>query len=347
MENRAFNTKLPDEIDCEAAASSSLSLSTPLLSSDSEKNSKTRYCTMSPADPFGAGAEEEQRPINIHRPVFYSTTFYPALQAATQRSGHNSRQLQCECINHDMESSSLSSSSANISSSSLSILQNSPKLFHQQLSSTTRRLASTCFPNSCNSSCGSLWTTLFPILSWLPKYKVGSDLLADLITGFTILALHIPQGLAYGRLAGVESINGLYVSVFPVVLYAVFGGSRHISMGTFAVICIACKDVLDSFDAQGLVIGGHHFNESTSALTAAQQLQPATKIEILTSLALLVGLIQVGVSGVVFVYSEVKFISNDFFSVFTRRFPFGNTGDTLFRSNHFCLYRRLFTARLH
>ena len=295
---------------------------------------------MSPADPFGAGAEEEQRPINIHRPVFYSTTFYPALQAATQRSGHNSRQLQCECINHDMESSSLSSSSANISSSSPSILPNSSKLC-QQLSSTTRRLV--CFPNSCNS----LWQTLFPILSWLPRYKVGSDLLADLITGFTILALHIPQGLAYGRLAGVESINGLYVSVFPVVLYAVFGGSRHISMGTFAVICIACKDVLDSFDAQGLVIGGLHFNESTSALTAAQQLQPATKIEILTSLALLVGLIQVGVSGVVFVYSEVKFISNDFFSVFSGRFAFGNTGDTLFRSNHFCLYRRLFTARLH
>ena len=106
----------------------------------------------------------------------------------------------------------------------------------------------------------TFFQSLFPIICWLPNYNIRSDLLPDLVTGFTILALHIPQGLAYGQLAGVNTINGLYVSFFPVLIYALFGGSRHISVGTFAVISIACKDVLDSLAQQGIVVLNDHNN---------------------------------------------------------------------------------------
>lgn len=111
------------------------------------------------------------------------------------------------------------------------------------------------------------------------------------------------------------------MSLFPVILYAVFGGSRHISMGTFAVICIACKDVLDTFDAQGLVIGGHHYNETRSLVG---QLEPATKIEVLTSLCLLVGLIQVSYQ--VFIFK----ITNTVLPVFTWIFSSGNFSYSFF-----------------
>lgn len=40
----------------------------------------------------------------------------------------------------------------------------------------------------------SLITNLIPILKWLPKYSLKSDLPGDLIAGFTVFVMHIPQG---------------------------------------------------------------------------------------------------------------------------------------------------------
>ena len=134
------------------------------------------------------------------------------------------------------------------------------------------------------------------------------SLLNDIIAGCTILALHIPQGLAYGRLAGVEPINGLYVSLFPVIIYAIFGTSRQVSIGTFAVISIACRDALESFDLHQSVILKENFHtksllSSTTNGTTINHLMTTTPspiaedlptpIEILSTLALFVGIIQV------------------------------------------------------
>ncbi|OTF79021.1 hypothetical protein BLA29_005755 [Euroglyphus maynei] len=143
--------------------------------------------------------------------------------------------------------------------------------------------------------------TVIPILHWLPNYDFRHDLLNDIIAGCTILALHIPQGLAYGRLAGVEPINGLYVSLFPVIIYAILGTSRQVSIGTFAVISIACRDALESFDLhQSIVLKDQNFHtssllSSTNGTTTTPSPIPddlPTPIEILSTLALFVGIIQ-------------------------------------------------------
>lgn len=39
------------------------------------------------------------------------------------------------------------------------------------------------------------------------------------------------KGLAYGELAGVSAVQGLYVSTFPPLIYALLGTTRHISIG--------------------------------------------------------------------------------------------------------------------
>ena len=38
-------------------------------------------------------------------------------------------------------------------------------------------------------------------------------------------------GLGYAILAGLPPVTGLYVSFFPVILYAFLGSSRHLSVG--------------------------------------------------------------------------------------------------------------------
>ncbi|KAF7492369.1 Sulfate transporter [Sarcoptes scabiei] len=126
-----------------------------------------------------------------------------------------------------------------------------------------------------------------PILNWLPKYDFRRKLLWDFIAGCTVLALNIPQGLAYSHLAGVKPNIGLYVSLFPVLIYVIFGTSRHISIGTFAVISIACKDVLENFELdEGIDFDKPKlFNDETNGVA----LQP---IDVLTALCLLVGIIQ-------------------------------------------------------
>jgi hypothetical protein len=76
-------------------------------------------------------------------------------------------------------------------------------------------------------------TSLFPILTWIRSYSIKNCLLNDTIAGFTISILHIPQGMANGILAGLTPINGLYVSFFPVLIYALMGTGYHTSIGNY------------------------------------------------------------------------------------------------------------------
>ena len=40
----------------------------------------------------------------------------------------------------------------------------------------------------------SLFLRRIPILSWLPKYSPRNDLVGDILSGFTVAIMHIPQG---------------------------------------------------------------------------------------------------------------------------------------------------------
>jgi high affinity sulfate transporter 1 len=66
-----------------------------------------------------------------------------------------------------------------------------------------------------------------PILGWLPAYK-RTWLSKDLIAGFTIWGLLIPEGIAYATLAGLPPQAGLYTLLASLGLYAVFGTSKQL-----------------------------------------------------------------------------------------------------------------------
>lgn len=86
-----------------------------------------------------------------------------------------------------------------------------------------------------------------PVLRWLPAYQCHKDLMGDIISGITVAVMHIPQGMAYGLLAGVDPIVGLYMAFFPTLIYFLFGTSRHVSMGTFAVISLMTSKIVATY----------------------------------------------------------------------------------------------------
>lgn len=73
-----------------------------------------------------------------------------------------------------------------------------------------------------------------PILQWAPSY--GRDqATSDLVAAVIVTVMLIPQSLAYALLAGLPAQVGLYASILPLVIYAVFGTSRTLSVGPVAV----------------------------------------------------------------------------------------------------------------
>lgn len=80
----------------------------------------------------------------------------------------------------------------------------------------------------------SRFKNILPILSWLPNYK-KSYLSGDLSAGLTVGVMLIPQGMAYAMIAGLPPVYGLYASIFPQVVYAIFGTSRQLAVGPVAM----------------------------------------------------------------------------------------------------------------
>lgn len=76
-----------------------------------------------------------------------------------------------------------------------------------------------------------------PLLQWLPGYR-REHAVSDLIAAVIVTIMLIPQSLAYALLAGLPAQVGLYASILPLVLYAVFGTSRTLSVGPVAVAAL-------------------------------------------------------------------------------------------------------------
>ncbi|WP_102106992.1 SulP family inorganic anion transporter [Oceaniglobus roseus] len=92
--------------------------------------------------------------------------------------------------------------------------------------------------------------TYLPILQWARSYDRAafSD---DAIAAVIVTIMLIPQSLAYALLAGMPPEAGLYASIVPIILYAVFGTSRALAVGPVAVVSLMTAAALGQVAQQG------------------------------------------------------------------------------------------------
>src|SRR6476646_3446123 len=71
---------------------------------------------------------------------------------------------------------------------------------------------------------------IVPVAEHVPGYR-GGTFGRDALAGITVAALALPAAMAYGELAGLSPVIGLYTLLLPAVAYAIFGSSRQVIVG--------------------------------------------------------------------------------------------------------------------
>lgn len=122
--------------------------------------------------------------------------------------------------------------------------------------------------------------TILPMMNWLPSYQ-KEWLRYDLVAGLTAAAVVIPKAMSYAAIAGLPLVVGLYTSLVPLVVYAVMGTSRPLSVTSTSTIAILAAGALGQ-----AVPGG----DAASLVTAS-----ATLALLAGAFLVLAGLLRLGV----------------------------------------------------
>ena len=137
------------------------------------------------------------------------------------------------------------------------------------------------------------FSRIFPIIESLRGYT-GETLRHDLIAGLTVGIMLVPQGMAYAYLAGMPPIYGLYGGLIPLIVYALFGSSRQLSIGPVAISAL-------------LVLAG---------ISKIAQPESSEYIQLVILTGLMIGLVQIMMS-VLRMGFLVNFLSHPIIAGFT------------------------------
>ncbi|MBU3737765.1 MAG: sulfate permease [Rhodoferax sp.] len=89
-----------------------------------------------------------------------------------------------------------------------------------------------------------------PLRVWARHYN-RATLAQDGVAAMIVTVMLIPQSLAYALLAGLPPQAGLYASIAPLLLYAVFGSSRVLAVGPVAVVSLMTASAIGSLAPAG------------------------------------------------------------------------------------------------
>lgn len=92
-------------------------------------------------------------------------------------------------------------------------------------------------------------TLMQKIALWMPGLKnllhYRRDYFSfDLKAGLSVAAVSLPVSIAYAELTGVGAIAGLYSTILPLIVYALFGSSRQLIVGPDTATCAVVAAVV-------------------------------------------------------------------------------------------------------
>ncbi|XP_050973560.1 solute carrier family 26 member 6 [Labeo rohita] len=144
----------------------------------------------------------------------------------------------------------------------------------------------------------SCFFSFVPVFSWLPRYPFRENAIGDLISGISVGIMHLPQGMAYALLAAVPPVFGLYSSFYPILIYFIFGTSKHISVGTYAVMSVMIGSVTERLAPDSdFMLPGNDTNSTIIDIASrdAERVKIAATVTFLSGIfQLLLGLVRFG-----------------------------------------------------
>uniref|UniRef100_A0A672UGA9 Solute carrier family 26 member 3 n=1 Tax=Strigops habroptila TaxID=2489341 RepID=A0A672UGA9_STRHB len=132
----------------------------------------------------------------------------------------------------------------------------------------------------------------FPVASWLPAYRFKEWILSDIVSGINTGLVAVLQGLAFALLVDVPANHGLYAAFFPVLVYFIFGTSRHISVGPFPVLSLMVGGVVDRLVPDDST--GNGTSTNSSAIDEKRVMVAASVTFLSGVFQLLLGILQFG-----------------------------------------------------
>ncbi|NWS45093.1 S26A3 protein, partial [Probosciger aterrimus] len=133
---------------------------------------------------------------------------------------------------------------------------------------------------------------LFPVASWLPEYRFREWILSDIVSGINTGLVAVLQGLAFALLVNVPPGYGLYAAFFPVLVYFIFGTSRHISVGPFPVLSLMVGGAVVRLVPDDST--GNGTSTNTSAINEERVMVAASVTFLSGVFQLLLGILQFG-----------------------------------------------------
>ena len=84
-----------------------------------------------------------------------------------------------------------------------------------------------------------------------PDYRAAGGPRRDVVAGLTVTVVLIPQAMAYGLLAGVPPVYGLYAALLPMLVYTLLGSGPHVNVGPTALASLLCLNGLSGMAEPG------------------------------------------------------------------------------------------------
>ncbi|XP_053392839.1 sulfate transporter-like [Mercenaria mercenaria] len=154
---------------------------------------------------------------------------------------------------------------------------------------------------------GKILGSYLPFVEFIRTYRLRQYILGDVLSGFTVSFMHLPQAMGFGILASLRPIHGLYSTFFPVLVYILFGTSPYISFGTNAVMALLTKEVVER-EADSFVA----LFTNTNASQPSEDEIMDVKVSASMACCVLVGIFLMGMGllklGIITTYLSVSFI---------------------------------------